>query len=341
VRPLHRRLAVALAIAIASPCIVPSVDARADAEADAKDLFAKGRELRTAGNCKDALQYFRKAVKLFPSGLGSLRNLAECEEQLSMWASAHRDWLDLKRQLLTNTDAKYQGWDAEAEAAANRDAPKVSKLTVALVMKGSQDPVDTSTFVVSINGEVIDHRLVGTELDRDPGTYEIKVGGGKDEETASVTLGVADSQKITIPVEPKVLLQDVSTTVVKTDEIRDRNATMRTIGYASMGVGAAAVGGVIVALVVRGSALSDLKSACPNYDTQPCSSKVDSTVSKGKTASLLVDVFGGVAILAIGFGFTIVVTHPAPEEQKSTTTTVTLSPVPMWGGGGAALSGSF
>ena len=337
---LHRRIAVAVAIAIASPCIVPSV-ARADAEADAKDLFAKGRELRTAGNCKDAIPLFHKATKLFPSGLGSLRNAAECEEQLSLWASARRDWLDLKRQLLTNTDAKYQGWDAEADAAATRIAPKVSKLTISLVLKGSQDPVDTSTFVVSINGEVIDHRLVGTELDRDPGTYEIKVGGGKEEETASVTLGVADAQKVVVPVEPKVLLQDVSTDVVKTEETRDRNATMRTLGYVSVGVGALAVGGLIASLVVRGNALNDLKNACPNYDTQPCPSKVDSTVSKGKTASLLADVFGGVAIAAVGIGITLVVTHPAPEQQKSTTTTVTLSPVPMWGGGGAAVSGSF
>src|SRR5207248_3161183 len=51
VTPLHRRLAVAVAIAIAAPCFAPRA-ARADAEADAKDLFTKGRELRTAGNCK-------------------------------------------------------------------------------------------------------------------------------------------------------------------------------------------------------------------------------------------------------------------------------------------------
>lgn len=338
----HRRL-TALAVAIALPFVVAASSARADAEADAKDLFTKGRELRTAGDCKGALPLFRKAAKIFPTGLGSLRNLAECEEQLGLWASAHRDWIDLKRQLLTNNDTKYQGWDAEADAGANRVAGKVSKLTIALVDKTTKNPVDTTstTLVVKINGEVLDHRLVGTELDRDPGTYEIRVEGGKDVETATASLGSGDAQKVVIPVEPIVIHEDVGSDVVMTKEVRDRNATIRTVGYASMGVGALAVGGVVVALAIRGSALNDLKNACPHYDTGPCPASVNSTVNKGKTASLLVDVFAGVAVAAIGIGFTLVVTHPAPEEKTSTTKTITLSPMPAWGGGGMALTGSF
>ena len=54
----------------------------ADAESDAKDLFARGRELRNKGDCANASPLFYKAWRIFPSGLGNLRNYAECEEQL-------------------------------------------------------------------------------------------------------------------------------------------------------------------------------------------------------------------------------------------------------------------
>ena len=104
-------------VVVALACQALPRVARADAVSDAKDLFTRGRELRTQGDCRNAVGVFRKAYELYPEGLGSLRNLAECEESLGHFASSRRAWLDLSRALLTFPDRKYDGWDKDATDA--------------------------------------------------------------------------------------------------------------------------------------------------------------------------------------------------------------------------------
>ena len=86
-------------------------------------LFARGRELRLRGDCASAVPLFRRAFDLYPTGLGSLRNFAECEESLGHRASAREAWLDLGRALLANRDPKYSGWALDAEQEADRLRP--------------------------------------------------------------------------------------------------------------------------------------------------------------------------------------------------------------------------
>jgi hypothetical protein len=97
--------------------------ARADTRSDAQDLFARGRELRLRGDCANAVPLFQRAFDLYPAGLGSLRNVAECEESLGHLASAREAWLDLGRALLANGDPKYRGWALDAEQGAERLRP--------------------------------------------------------------------------------------------------------------------------------------------------------------------------------------------------------------------------
>src|ERR1700761_8656544 len=78
---------------------LPPRAARADSAAEAKELFGHARELRGHGDCAGAVPLFRKAYEMYPAGLGSLRNLAECEESLQKFASARHAWLDLKQAL--------------------------------------------------------------------------------------------------------------------------------------------------------------------------------------------------------------------------------------------------
>src|SRR5580658_8776712 len=90
------RVAVAL---VATLCESP---ARAQPAADAQHLFSQGRELRLHGDCAAAVVVFRKTLEVYPERLGSLRNIAECQEALQKYASARHSWLDLKRALITN-----------------------------------------------------------------------------------------------------------------------------------------------------------------------------------------------------------------------------------------------
>lgn len=295
--------------------------ASADAESDAKDLFTRGREMRAHGNCVDALKEFHKAVAIYPTGLGSFRNIAECEEQLGHWASARRTWIDLKRALLTTQDRKYDGWDAEAEAASARLAPKTARLTVDVVItnkKGEAPATDKSPVVVFVNNESLPDSLVGTALDRDPGSYRVRVErsqtheGGPPEQSVFLAPGDDKHVKFTVnEVEaPEAFLPPPAPP-------EDTKRGRRMAGWISLGVGAASLVGAGVSLLVRQSAASDLDRACSTH--HGCSPSLQSTVDRGQLASTLTNVFGAVGIFGVGAGATLILISPAPSGRAGQT----------------------
>ena len=330
-------------------------------EADAKDFFARGRELRAKGDCAGAVPLFRKAWELYPGGLGSLRNLAECEEQLGHYASSRRAWLDLKRALLVNKDAKYDAWDADADAAATRLAPKIARLTITIVQRGSdgEGPLADAALKVSINGDALDRKLLDVALDRDPGSYRVRVEGGKEPVEKEINLNAGDNKSVKLVVDlvdkpkddkqpppkddpPKI--DPPKNDPAKVDGPEPSNAG-KTAGYIALGVGGAAAIGTGVMLILRQGALSDLKAACPAYESSACTgpraADARDAVDRGKSAAMLTNVFGAVAIVGIGAGIILLVTAPSKSEAPRARSTVRLTPWAGAGGGGAFLSGEF
>lgn len=332
-------------------------------EADAKDFFVRGRELRAKGDCAGAAPLFRKAWELFPQGLGSLRNLAECEEQLGHYASSRRGWLDLKRALLVTKDAKYDGWDADADAAASRLAPKVARLTIVIVQRGSdgEGPLSDSSIKVSINGDPLDRKLLDVALDRDPGSYKVRIDGGKEPVEKEINLDAGDVKSVKLVVDlpekpkpdapppppPAVVKKDDPPKVDPPADMQSN--TGKTVGYIALGVGGAAVLGAGVMLILRQSALGDLKAACPAYETAACTGSraadARDAVDRGKTASMLTNVFAAVAVVGVGVGVVLLSTSSRASgtdgKSAAPSATVRLSPWAAAGGGGAFLSGEF
>jgi len=302
--------------------------AQAAPEDDAKDLFARGRELRAKGDCGSAVSLFAKAYELYPKGLGSLRNLAECQEQLGRPASARRAWLDLSRALLTTTDPKYAGWSDDAHAADARLAPKVARLTV---------QVHSTTSVplrVFVNGELLDPKLIDVALERDPATYLVRVEGGREPMEKSVTIGSGEARTVTfdIAVAPAVAEKAPAP---KTAEAPA--SSLRTYGIVALAVGGGAAAAASISFVVRQNALGDLRDTCPSYESKPCPESARSIVDRGSTASTLVTVFSAMAVVGIGTGVTLLLMGPSDSPKAS----VALAP---WAGpsvGGASLQGSF
>ncbi len=299
-----------LAGAMATSMLLAAPLARAEAESDAKDLFARGREQRAQGNCAGALMDFKKAVAIFPSGLGSVRNIAECEEQLGHFATSRRTWLDLKRALLTTRDRKYDGWDVEADAAAARLAPKVAKLTIDVVVAGPEGEsraTQASGVEVLVNGEALPASLVGTPLDRDPGSYRIRVarpGGAPVEQTLALVAGEDRRVKLRVEIPARATSEKPST--------EDPNGSRRLAGWITLAVGGAALVGTTVAFAVRQSAAADLESGCPNHEA--CDPALQSTVDRGKTAATLTNVFGAIGVLGVGAGIALILTSPPPQS---------------------------
>jgi hypothetical protein len=265
-------------------------------EEDAKTLFAEGRRLRAGGKCQEAISAFRRALEIYPSGLGALRNIAECEEQLGMFASARRDWWDLRRAVLQTNEPKYDGWDKDAERSHSALEQKVPKIVVKL------EGEDLARVKLVLDGKPLDPRLLGVEIERDLGAHTVEAFFDNVAPILKkVTLAEGARQVVTISI-PKP--QPVAAPAPVKDTGRP---ALRTAGFISLGVGGLGLIATGVALGVRASALSSIESGCPSYETSPCPAGLKGDYDTGATASLLVNVFGGVAIAGLGAGAALLV----------------------------------
>lgn len=315
----------ALAFAsLACACLFSSVPAHADPQADAKDLFARGRELRQAGDCNAAATLFRKAHQIYPQGLGSLRNLAECEEALGHYASARRAWLDLERGVnLAPNDPKYEGWDKDAIEAAERLKPKVALVTVDIIVsspQGEGPAHERSGVELFVNGEKVAPNLIGTELDRDPGTYVFRAQAPDAEPVEQrLSLKAGDVRVI------KMRLVRVPKTGPTQEEIdRAESArTRRTLGWVGIGVGGVSLGVSLATFILMNDAESELADACApaGVEDGPCpESKARGPYDRGQLMSTLSPIFLGVGLASVAAGVVLIATSPAPKTGSNPST---------------------
>jgi hypothetical protein len=330
---LLRRHAASLAVGLLVLSTAPP--ASATPEQNAKDLFQRGRELRSANDCGSAAPLFRKAWTIYPQGLGSLRNLAECEEQLGHFASSRRAWLDLRRALIVApNDPKYEGWEKDSEEAAARLKSKVATFVVDVYVKSPDGELlanESSGVDIFVNGEAVGPTLVGTPLERDPGTYRIRAQT-KDAQPIeqTVQLSAGDNPHVTIRLtrQPK----PIATT--------EDHSTRRTIGWIVTGVGAASLIGSGITFLVRQGAIGDVDDACPSRNN--CPESLRDTVDTGKTMSTLTSILLPVGVVGVGAGLALVFTSGSSSETKQASaappsTTIRITPSL----GGLGVSGRF
>src|SRR5262249_20220682 len=120
--------------------------------------------------------------------------------------------------------------------------------------------------------------------------------------------------------------------------------TARAVGGVALAIGGASAAGMVVSIVVRSSALSSISSTCA-YETMKCSPRPHRHASTGKTASLLANVFGGVAIAGVGAGVGLLIygfSGPSgPQSSSAPAKRASLTPIPLPGGAGALAEVSF
>jgi hypothetical protein len=294
--------------ALAAVVVLP-VSARADDASDAKDLFERARQLRASGDCSGALPLFHKAYEVYPSALGSLRNAAECEESVGRWASARRSWLDLKRALMLTHDAKYTGWDTDAEAAAGRLRPRVAHLKIDVSLANGASSAG-SDLDVTVNGEALPRTLVGTVLDRDPGKYVIHArlsNGEPAEQTIDVVTG--EDRVVRLVVAPP------GQPLPRQPRQGDAGSAWTPAGWVAVSLGAAAFIGMGIAIAMREDALGTLSAQCPSL--MGCAPTLRSVVDRGDAASTAVTVLAVTGGIATGAGILMLVLGAVTPRRSS------------------------
>lgn len=324
-RARTRRLCLALVV-IAALGLPPPI-ARADAGTDAKELFDRGRARRGSGDCAGAVSFFRSAFALYPAGLGSLRNLAECEESLGKTASARRTWVELQRALVHNDDPKYEGWAEDAEQAAAQLAPKMATLTIVVNMAHAENETAAREAVdVTLNGEPLPPSQLGTAIEQDPGRYVIRATGkgGTTQREQVVELTAGEDRRIA--------LEMVAGDSPRTDGLFRGEGPQRTASWVAMGIGAAGLIGAGIAWLLYQSTVDELGRECPKRGSVyacPESQRlaVQSTMDRGNTASIMVNVLA--AIGAVGAVSGLVLFATSPSRPTTTSATLVLSAMGM------------
>jgi hypothetical protein len=293
-------------VATASPSMARAANTTDAADAaSAKDLFEHGRDLRARGNCADALPLFQKADSVYPPGLGSLRNTAVCQETLGRFASARGSWLELRRAVAASNDTKYAGWLEDCDRAASRLAPKVARLTTDLsVFAAGGQATGNDDVDVTVDGQPLSRDRLGVAIEHDPGSYVVRATGAAVSVPGQETIDLAagDDKRVSLRVtvtRPSSPLADEEAAGEPAPSSRNEEGgspAMRTAGWIAIGAGGVGIVGAAVSLVLRQSALGNLKNSCPDYAKAPCNPSFQSTVTSdvklGRTASTLLTVFG-------------------------------------------------
>jgi hypothetical protein len=308
---------------------VAAAPAHAD---DSETFFAQGRALRADGNCADAVVAFRRALELRPQGLGSLRNVAECEESLGLFASARTDWWSLRRAVLQSNEPKYQGWDKDAEAAYRRLDAKVARLTVRL------EGVSPERARITIDGKPLDPRMVGVELERDLGPHVVEASfdaAGSLVERRTLDAGTHEVVTLTIPAPAPGTATSMPAPAPAAAANGDedvRRGRLKIAGIAALAAGGVGALGLGISAGVRASALSSFGVCAPSY--QGCPSNLMSEQSKGQTASALANAFGVIMVAGVAAGVPLLVLGLRKGDAKTSEPppTVSLSMVPEPGG---------
>jgi hypothetical protein len=296
-----------LALCAASPAAAQTRDPAA-----ATVLFEQGRAAIQAGDWAAACPKLEESHRLDPR-VGTLLNLADCEEHIHKLAAARTYWqqaVDLAGSL----------GDARADLARQRLTaldPRVPRLSV-LLADGS--PPDAE---VLRDGVKLGAASLGVSLPIDPGDHEIVVRApGYEDGRATVSL--AESEKKEISVSPGPKLPEAAPAVpagpvppvgaASTPPAPEpalppvapapRSAARQDGGGSGLGTALfwTGLGGVTLGLVSGGlvlAARSDMEHGCS--DDKICSREAADAASRGKTWSTVATIsFAAGAALAAG-----------------------------------------
>jgi serine/threonine-protein kinase len=180
--------AACLALALSTP-LAARADVSAADRAAAQALFDDGRRLMADKKYAEACPKFEESYRIEP-GVGTLLNLAECQSQIGLTASAWANFLEAAYQAKVANEPKRE-MAARGRAAALE--PKLSRLTI--IAAGAAGAAE-----IKRDGKVVSPQLWGTPVPIDPGDHTVSASApGKKPWSTTVTVK-PDGQQVTVSV---------------------------------------------------------------------------------------------------------------------------------------------
>jgi hypothetical protein len=180
---------VVVAVLLSLPA--PAFAQNPDDHARGDEQFRRGREAMSQGDCRTALQLFRKSQALEP-GRGKLLNMALCEEQVGLFAQAWKHLLEAQPQFPEEDERA-----SIVKQHLDTVSPQVPHLEIHLALGA---PRGTT---VTLDGDPVPPSSFGTGLAIDPGKHVVAaIAAGASEGTYEII--IARSAHRTLEVTPVV-----------------------------------------------------------------------------------------------------------------------------------------
>jgi len=235
-----------------------------DRKAEAESLFEAGRVLVAQKRYAEACPKFAESYRLEP-GIGTLANLASCQEQLGKTATAWASFREVISAAQRAGDGKRLDF---AKKRADALEKKLSRLSVVVPEESRIKGLE-----ITRDGQPLGEASWGSPLALDPGEHVVEAhADGREPFSSTVTLGPdADQKVVQIPILA-VLATSSQGGTAKPEPApqppREGGMEPRVVvGWTGIVVGGAAIVASGVVGLVAKSKNDDAKAHCPTDST--------------------------------------------------------------------------
>jgi hypothetical protein len=299
--------------------------------AAAEALFRAARAAMETGDYVTACPKFEESNRLDPA-VGTIFNLADCDEHLGKIASA---W-----QLFKEVEQRLSASDERASIASSRAAtlePKLPRLKLKV-----NTPLPSGASVLR-DGILLGNASFDLALPIDPGDHVLVVKApGRADRQHAVKAGIGQVSEVVVEVGAP-LPADAAAAQAKvgaSDANVDTKSgpSSRTVGVVLIGVGTA---GIVTSLIAGAVALTAKKTVDTECVDKQCTQAGIDAGDRGSTAVTISTIAFGVGLTGAAVGTVLLLTgkrdNAAPEPTKGPSVNAALLP----GGGFVALRGSL
>jgi hypothetical protein len=291
-----RALLVGLAVALSAA----SAGAEPRDAAAAEALFRQGREAADAGDHAKACEKFKESNRLDPA-LGTVFNIADCEEKLGRLATAWQLFQEVAQRLQAGDDRQ-----GIAKERARTLEPRLPRLTVRLAAAA---PSGTQ---VQRDGVELGSASLDTPLPVDPGSHSVTATApGHEPRVFNVVLREAEAQAI--EVQPGAQSSGNVVTEVTTD--RAPSSNQRTVGYVLGGVGLVGLAVGTVAGVMVLERKSTVDDNC--NEAKRCNQEGFDAAESGRTLGVVTTAGLVVGALGLASGAYLILSSPKDEGPRT------------------------
>jgi hypothetical protein len=325
----------AAALIVAVVLATPPAAAEPRDPAAAEWLFREGRTLMKKRDFLGACPKLEESLRLDPA-VGTLMNLAECEERIGRTASAWQRWGAAADELPAR-DKRRETAIAHARALEK----ELARLVIEL---GPGAPANAR---VERDGILLGEASLGVALPVDPGLHWIVVtAAGREGRELQVRLDPGQQQVVEVepgaPTPPPRVLprptgfyaRPIAPLGPPAEAVLDERPppAARRRGYLVTAAGLAALGAGTFFAVQAVRARSEARDDCVDVaGAQRCWATAAPAIDRDRRASLLADVGFGAGAVATVAGVYMMFHRPSPRAVL----------VPVTGGGEVQLGGSF